>query len=103
VNSIASIDGAERVTALLEQLEAAAGDAKQKLLIVLALGKVGDVQALPTLRKLSQRDDARSVREAATQAYAAVLGRAKSSKADAGVAADAARADAGRLPDAARP
>lgn len=76
VNSIASIEGGERVKALLELLNGA--DSKQKLRVVAALAKVGDAQALPVLRKLGQRDDSRSVRDAANQAYAAVLGRSKS-------------------------
>lgn len=76
VNSIASIEGSERVKALVDLLSGA--DSKQKLRVIAALAKVGDAQALPTLRKLGQRDDSRSVRDAATQAYAAVVGRTKS-------------------------
>ncbi len=90
VNSVASIDTPERVSTLLELLNAAGADAKQRLRVVLALGKVGDAQTLPVLRKLGSKDDSRAVREAATHGYAAVLGRTKSGKPE-GVASDAAR------------
>lgn len=108
INSVASIEGSERVSALLQLLEASQNDAKQRLHVVLALGKVGDAQAQPALRKLSQRDESRPVRDAAVQAYAAVLGRLRASSRseasnDAGRLAPALRGDAGRPPDAARP
>ncbi len=90
VNSVASIDAPERVLTLLELLNAAGGDAKQRLRVVLALGKVGDAQTLPTLRKLGTKDDSRHVREAANKSYAAVLGRTKGKSSEA-VASDAAR------------
>lgn len=105
VNSVSSIEGSERVGALLELLDDAASDTKQRLRVVLALGKVGDAQALPVLRKLSQREESRPVRDAATQAYAAVLGRSKN-KGDGGTdgaRADAGRADASRSSSAAHP
>lgn len=99
VNSIASISGSQRVVTLMEQLEGMGRDSRQRMLIVMALGKVGDSQALPVLRKLSQRDSTRAVRDAATQAYAEVLGRSKASKG--AVASDSSvRADAGRTSDA---
>jgi HEAT repeat protein len=88
VNSIASIDGPERSAALLGLLGAAGKDEKLRLHVVLALGKVGDAQALPTLRKLGTRDNSRGVRDAAAQAYASVLGRSRA-RPDAG--ADAAK------------
>lgn len=87
VNSIASIEGSERVRGLLDLLERA--DNKLKLQLVVALGKVGDAQALPALRKLAGRDEPRSLREAATQAVSAINGRVKS-KTDA-LATDGAR------------
>lgn len=97
VTSVASIEGYERVSTLVGMLDTAAADSKQRLRLVLALGKVGDAQALPALRKLSQRDDAKTVRDAATQALAAVVGRSKLAR-DAAVApADAARPDAARI------
>lgn len=99
VNSIASISGPQRVVTLIDQLEGMNRDTRQRLLIVMALGKVGDGQALPVLRKLSQRDGTRAVRDAATQAYAEVLGRTKASKGAAGPDGTV-RADAGRAPDA---
>lgn len=77
VNALAGIDAPERTSALLEVLAAAAKDEKLRLHVVLALGKMGDTSALPTLRKAGQRDESKSVRDAATQAYAAVLGRSK--------------------------
>jgi HEAT repeat protein len=95
VTSVASIEGYERVTTLVGMLDAAAADPKQRLRLVLALGKVGDAQALPALRKVSQRDEAKTVRDAATQALAAVTGRSKLAR-DGGVVADAGRADAAR-------
>lgn len=91
VNSIASIEGSQRVDALLELLAAAAGDGKQKLRLAIALGKVGDAHALPALKKLT-REEPRALRDAATQAHAEVLARAKG-KADkpADASADVAR------------
>jgi HEAT repeat protein len=85
VNSIAGIEAPERSGGLLELLAGAAKDDKLRLHLALTLNKVGDAQALPALRKLSARDDDKAVREAATQAYAAVLGRSKA-KPDAGPA-----------------
>lgn len=75
VNSIATIEGDQRVRALLDLLDGA--DAKRKLRVVVALGKVGDAQALPALKKLSGREEPRAVRDAAAQAHAAVLERSK--------------------------
>jgi HEAT repeat protein len=111
VNSVASIEGSERVGALLTLLETVGSDTKLKLQLVLALAKVGDGQAQTTLKKLSQRDESRAVREAASQAYASVLGRLKA-RPDAGALesarpyagrVDAGRHDAGRSADATRP
>lgn len=76
INSISSIEGPGRTSALLELLNEASGDLQQRLRVIVALNKVGDAQALPVLRKL-QRDESRQVREVASQAHAAVLARAK--------------------------
>jgi HEAT repeat protein len=90
VTSIASIEGPARGGALLELLTASGPDATQKLRVIVALGKVGDAQAVPALRKLSlQRGESKAVREAANKAVAAIALRAKND-ADAG-AADLAR------------
>lgn len=84
VNAVASIEGTGSVAALLELLAAPAIDAAHKQRVLIALGKVGDATALPVLRKYATaRDEPRTVREAATQASAAVVTRTKTS-ADAG-------------------
>jgi HEAT repeat protein len=78
VNSIASIEGTARVGALLELLAAPGIEASHKLRLVRALGKVGDAQAISALRKLAlHRDESKALREAANQAVAAVVARAK--------------------------
>lgn len=85
VNSIASIEGTARVGALLELLAAPGIETSHKLRLVRALGKVGDAQAISALRKLAlQRDEPKSLREAANLAVAAVVARAKAAAADAG-------------------
>lgn len=91
VNAVCSIEGTGRTSTLLELFGTASGDSKQKLRVVIALGKVGDAQALPLLRRTSARDESRTVREAATQAYAAVLGRSKSKPGDASPGAEPPR------------
>jgi len=97
VNSIASIEGTGRSSALLDLLAAPGIDSTQKVRVAIALGKVGDTQSLPALRKLStQRDESKSVREAATKAIPAVLLRAKNS-------VDAGTGDAPKPAEAARP
>jgi HEAT repeat protein len=84
VNSIASIEGTARVGALLELLAAPGIDSAHKLRLVRALSKVGDAQAISALRKLAlHRDEPKSVREAANQAVAAVVARAKSGASEA--------------------
>jgi HEAT repeat protein len=78
VNSIASIEGTQRVGALLELLASPGNDQTQKQRLVNALAKVGDLQAISALRKLAlSRDEAKAVREAANQAVAAIVARAK--------------------------
>ncbi len=76
VNAVVAIDGSERVATLLALYAAAASDVTQKRRLLSALGRVGDAQALPMLRKLSsEHDGGRGLRAPAAAAYAAVLAR----------------------------
>ena len=91
VNAIVSLDGGERQFALLELLAAPGIDARQRVRLSLALGKVGDAAAIEALRSLS-RDKAASVREAAKHALADLQKRSKAAPPAVGVLpADAAR------------
>ncbi|HEX5655797.1 MAG TPA: HEAT repeat domain-containing protein [Polyangiales bacterium] len=77
VRAIAGTDGSERVAVLLALYAAAASDVAQKKRLLAVLGRVGDAQALPLLRKVSSEKDAR-FRAPAAAAYAAVLARSAS-------------------------
>jgi HEAT repeat protein len=75
VGAIVATEGSERVVTLLALYAAAASDVTQKKRLLSALGRTGDAQALPMLRKVSTEKDARGLRAPAAAAYAAVLAR----------------------------
>ena len=76
VSAIVSLDSGERQFALLELLAAPGIDARQRVRLSLALGKVGDAASLEALRLLA-RDKASSVRDAAKRALVEVQKRSK--------------------------
>jgi HEAT repeat protein len=95
VNSIVTIVSPERVAALTRLLEGAKTDPRQRVRVAMALGKVGDTSAVPTLRKLS-KDGTAAVRDAAKEALAALQARSQEQAARPAKKGDALAADAAR-------
>ncbi len=81
VAAIVSMKGEGRVPALLGLLESET-DADQQVRLIAALGKIGDAQVLPVLRKKAT-GGAAEVRDAANRAIAEVAGRTRGEKAGA--------------------
>lgn len=83
VAAILSIKGDGRSAALLSLLESAEGDVEQQVRVIAALGKVGNAQALPALRKRATTG-APEVRDTANKAIAELTGRSKGEKTELG-------------------
>lgn len=82
VAALASMKGDGRSPALVTLLEASDGDVEQQVRIISALGKVGNSEALPTLRKRATSGPA-DARSAANKAIAELQGRVKNGSAGA--------------------